>query len=42
MKAENNPIDLLPIQSPSSFDPSQEEPDFFYKNVIKPLLKDFI
>ena len=34
------PIELLPIKPPSEFDPSIDQPDFFYQNVVKPLIPD--
>lgn len=37
-----SPHDLLPIKAPSEFDPSESNPTYFYDNVIKPLIPDFI
>ena len=34
--------ELLPLSNPSSFDPSEKEPDYFYKNFIQPMIKDII
>ena len=36
------PWELLPVPLPSQFDPSVEEPDYFYQNIVKPLIPDFI
>lgn len=35
-----NPLDLLPIQHPQDFAP--EDPMFFYKNVVQPLIADIL
>ena len=34
--------ELLPLSNPSSFDPSEKEPDYFYRNFIQPMIKDII
>jgi len=36
------PHQLLPLPLPSEFDPSIKEPDYFYKNFVKPMIKDVI
>jgi len=39
---EIRPWNLLPVPHPRDFDPSEEEPDYFYKNFIKPMIPDMI
>lgn len=36
------PHQLLPLPPPSEYDPSVSDPDYFYKNVLLPLNKDFV
>lgn len=36
------PHQLLPLPPPSEYDPSVADPDYFYKNVLLPLNKDFV
>ena len=36
------PHELLPLPPSSQYDPSVEDPSYFYENVLKPLNKDFI
>lgn len=36
------PIQHLPIDLPKDYDPSIEDPNFFYENFAKPLVKDMI
>ncbi len=36
------PHQLLPLPPPSQYDPSVEDPSYFYENVLKPLNKDFV
>ena len=36
------PWELLPVPPPAIYDPSEKEPDYFYKNFVLPLTKDFI
>lgn len=36
------PWRMLPFPHPKDFDPSETEPDYFYKNFIKPSIPDII
>jgi len=36
------PWQLLPVPYPAEFDPSDDDPDYFYKNVVKQLIPDII
>ena len=36
------PFEMLPMPAPRDFDPSIEDPLFFYRNFAKPLIPDMI
>ena len=38
----SNPIDILPIDPPATYDPGEDNPSYFYNNIIKPMIPDFI
>ena len=36
------PYELLPFPYPADYDPSEEQPDFFYENFLKHFIPDMI
>lgn len=36
------PFEFLPQPMPAAYDPAEKDPDFFYKNFMKPFIKDMI